>query len=282
MKIFFIKLIFFLFSCVSYAKSIDEFLIESKNENKKIFIISIQNNEVIPKLDEQVEKLTEWFLLNSSDKNTRERLRIKTGSLLPKKIKLPYLLYFYQGKPLFAYNGAIRSSKISALVLSVAKKYNFFLEIKNSTCENDPKILSVLNEVNKLRQDRGLNTLHLNEKLCASSFAHSKDMNERQYFSHVSPDGNAVDVRVVQAGYAYDTTAENIAVGVLSAKQVVEEWMNSPGHRKNILAADYEEIGIGYTDGQYKEKYQDAQVTFWVQNFGIEMNLPLNKILETE
>jgi uncharacterized protein YkwD len=87
----------------------------------------------------------------------------------------------------------------------------------------------------------------------------------RHYFDHTSLDGRSPFDRMKAAGFTGGAMAENIAVGYKSAAAVVEGWMKSEGHRKNILNCDYTMIGIGYDAGQVKPDWGNGS---WVQNFG--------------
>lgn len=107
----------------------------------------------------------------------------------------------------------------------------------------------------------GLPALTVEPRLALAAQAHGEDMVARRFFSHDSPDGRSVADRVLAAGYHYSVVAENIAAGQRTAPEVVDGWMNSPGHRKNILSRDVSQIGIGFaTGGEYG--------TMWVQVFG--------------
>jgi uncharacterized protein YkwD len=81
------------------------------------------------------------------------------------------------------------------------------------------------------------------------------------FFAHESPDGRQVWDRVEALGYRYAAVAENIAAGQNSAGEVVEGWMHSPGHRKNILNSDVTQIGVGHARG-------GEFGTYWTQVFG--------------
>ncbi len=95
-----------------------------------------------------------------------------------------------------------------------------------------------------------------NDKLEAAALAHTKDMSEKNYFSHTSPDGSNAGVRIQRAGYAWSTYGENIAFGHTSEQDVVKGWLSSPGHCKNIMSSYYKEMGVART-GKY-----------WAQEFG--------------
>ncbi|MGV9632530.1 CAP domain-containing protein, partial [Streptomyces sp. NPDC003487] len=90
--------------------------------------------------------------------------------------------------------------------------------------------------------------------------AHSDDMAARDYFDHVSPDGTDPGKRITAAGYRWSTYGENIAKGQQTADSVMTSWMNSPGHRANILNCSFKNIGIGIHDG--------SGGPWWTQDFG--------------
>jgi uncharacterized protein YkwD len=85
------------------------------------------------------------------------------------------------------------------------------------------------------------------------------------YFDHNSQDGRSPFDRMKAAGFTGGSMAENIAVGYSSAAAVVDGWMNSEGHRRNILNCAYTMIGIGYDGGQVKPEWGNGS---WVQDFG--------------
>lgn len=76
---------------------------------------------------------------------------------------------------------------------------------------------------------------------------HSKDMLDRKYFSHNSPTGATPSQRITAAGYNYNWWGENIASGPKSEAEVVNGWLNSPGHCKNLMSANFREMGVGRT-----------------------------------
>ena len=95
----------------------------------------------------------------------------------------------------------------------------------------------VVDRTNAERARHGLRALTVDQRLAAAAQAHSADMVRRGFFAHESPDGRQVWDRAVAAGYAYRKVAENIAAGQRTAEEVVRGWMDSPGHRANILDA---------------------------------------------
>jgi uncharacterized protein YkwD len=109
--------------------------------------------------------------------------------------------------------------------------------------------------LNRERTQRGLPALRINQLLSAASLEHSRDMVERRYFEHTTPDGRNVGDRLRAIGYSRGVSAsagENIAYGFgakSTPESIVQTWMHSPGHRADILRPAFTEIGIGITAG---------------------------------
>ncbi|MFC4386213.1 CAP domain-containing protein [Gracilibacillus marinus] len=106
--------------------------------------------------------------------------------------------------------------------------------------------LEVIELTNAEREKAGLSPLELDEALSKVAREKSKDMAENNYFSHQSPTYGSPFDMMKQYGISYRTAGENIAKGQQSPEEVVQAWMNSEGHRKNILNPDFTHIGIGY------------------------------------
>ncbi len=118
----------------------------------------------------------------------------------------------------------------------------------------------VIDLTNAERKKEKLNPLKPAPLLFASARKHTANMAKKDELEH-ELDGKTVKDRIVAEGYKYARIAENIAMGQKTPKQVVEGWMNSEGHRKNILTPELTEIGIGI------EKNAKGQF-YWTQNFG--------------
>ncbi|MBM7855188.1 putative YkwD family protein [Desulfohalotomaculum tongense] len=111
--------------------------------------------------------------------------------------------------------------------------------------------------VNKERAKEGLQPLVAKADLNKVAQLKAEDMAKNNYFSHTSPTYGSPFDMMKQFGINYSYAGENIAVGYRTPESVMEGWMNSPGHRKNILNPNFTEIGVGFTaDGYY-----------WVQHF---------------
>ncbi|HLM26577.1 MAG TPA: CAP domain-containing protein [Thermoleophilaceae bacterium] len=106
--------------------------------------------------------------------------------------------------------------------------------------------------LNRERGARGLRKLRLNGRLSRAAVRHARDMVRRHYFSHVSPSGGTLGRRIRRTGYLRRARSwwvgENIAwgSGVLATPgAIVRAWMNSPGHRANVLDRHFREMGLG-------------------------------------
>jgi uncharacterized protein YkwD len=111
---------------------------------------------------------------------------------------------------------------------------------------------AILCLLNGERTSRGLRRVHLNHKLSVAAKRHSRDMVKRRYFDHTSPSGSTFTGRVSSAGYRFRSLGENIAWGsgsLATPRSIMRSWMNSPGHRANILRGKFREIGIGVATG---------------------------------
>lgn len=121
-----------------------------------------------------------------------------------------------------------------------------------------PYVLKVVELVNKERKSAGLNPVTLNTN--ATTAAQVRAEESSVSFSHTRPDGTSFATALKDAGVSYRGCGENIAWGQKTPEQVMEGWMNSAGHRANILNASYTEIGVGF--------YQNASgVNYWSQLF---------------
>ncbi|KGR77986.1 CAP domain-containing protein [Ureibacillus manganicus] len=110
----------------------------------------------------------------------------------------------------------------------------------------------VVDLTNAERQKAGLKPLAIHSQLMNVAEAKSADMAKNNYFSHNSPTYGSPFDQIKAAGISYRAAGENIAQGQRTPAQVVQAWMDSPGHRANILNANFTHIGVGYVaDGNY-------------------------------
>lgn len=95
-----------------------------------------------------------------------------------------------------------------------------------------------------------------NDQLASAAFNHSNEMNANNYFSHTGLNGSSAGERITATGYAWRTYGENIAKGYTSEQSVMDGWINSEGHCKNIMNPNFKEVGVARV-GNY-----------WTQEFG--------------
>ena len=100
-----------------------------------------------------------------------------------------------------------------------------------------------------------------NDQLEVAAQNHAEDMSSKKYFSHTSRDGRSMTDRVIAVGYTYKgfktfTAGENIAQGQMSIAEVMDGWLKSPGHCKNLMNPSFKEVGVA----EFNQ--------YWVQDFG--------------
>lgn len=119
---------------------------------------------------------------------------------------------------------------------------------------------AVLQLVNKERAKQGLKPLTMSTKLIDLAEMKARDMAEKNYFSHTSPTYGTPFQMLQKYGVTYRAAGENIAAGQKTAEAVMRDWLNSSGHRANIMNPNFTEIGVGYfAGGSYGSE--------WVQLF---------------
>lgn len=110
----------------------------------------------------------------------------------------------------------------------------------------------VIRLVNEIRAQNGLSALTYNWELSRVARYKSQDMVDNRYFSHTSPTYGTPFQMIRSFGLSYRSAGENIAYGQRTPQAVVNAWMNSSGHRANILSSSYTQIGVGYVaNGHY-------------------------------
>ncbi len=112
--------------------------------------------------------------------------------------------------------------------------------------------------INAERIRQGRSPLEIDGLIMDVAEAHSQDMINRNFFDHTNPDGLTPGDRLSNAGYTWSWSGENIGAGYTTPQAMFNAWMNSSGHRNNILSANYTKIGIGYVTGGYYGHYWTA------------------------
>lgn len=127
-------------------------------------------------------------------------------------------------------------------------------QISQSVLSYESEVIRLVNEV---RRENGLKALTANWELSRVARYKSQDMLNKGYFSHTSPTYGTPFQMIKAFGLSFRTAGENIARGYPTPQAMVNGWMNSSGHRANILNASYTQIGVGYV----------AQGNYWTQMF---------------
>lgn len=125
----------------------------------------------------------------------------------------------------------------------------------SSSADKSTFASQVVDLVNQERAKAGLKPLTVHEKLTSMALDKAKDMSNNNYFSHTSPTYGSPFDMMKQYGISYKYAGENIAKGQRTPEEVMNSWMNSEGHRKNIMSPNFTMIGVGYYNG------------YWVQEF---------------
>lgn len=132
--------------------------------------------------------------------------------------------------------------------------------LQNDPCEASSKYeiqSSVCRLVNRERKRKEAEPLVLDRELSRVAQKHAEDMVKRGYFSHESPEGGTMSTRLKDAEISYGYAGENIAKGYATPREVMEGWMDSPGHRRNILYKPFRKIGIGVYEDHWVQVFTD-------------------------
>lgn len=127
----------------------------------------------------------------------------------------------------------------------------------------------IIRLTNRERANYNLHPLTQNDLLTQAALAQALDMAENHFISHTGSDNSKVNDRVTHTGYKWIVVGENLAMGQRLPEEAVQGWMNSPGHRANVLNDKFYEIGVAYIEGDIIASDGTAwRGGYWVQNFG--------------
>jgi len=141
----------------------------------------------------------------------------------------------------------------------------FFAYFPRSIFFADVTKTALLKLVNQERGATGVQSLNESQKLNEAAYLKARDMIEKDYFSHQSPDGLSPWYWFKQVGYNYKSAGENLAIGFLDSEEAHQAWLDSPSHKANLLNPDYNEVGIAIARGDF----QGNETTVVVQLFGV-------------
>lgn len=149
------------------------------------------------------------------------------------------------------------------------------MDIPDSAAKVDQAAYAMICLVNAERTSRGLRPLKGDGDLARAAREHSRDMTKRNYFDHVSPGGETVGDRIRDAGYGKPgdgwRVGENLGWGTgrrAAPNALVDEWLNSPPHKKNMLNGAFRELGVGVAQGA-PNKRTDLPGATYTLNLGV-------------
>jgi uncharacterized protein YkwD len=151
------------------------------------------------------------------------------------------------GPSTFAENRTARRTDLRQLEADLERVFGKRSTAPASRTATEPRVEAsheaILDAMNRERTSRGLVPLRMNAALSRAAQDRVQDMLDKRYFAHVSPDGIDPFTWALRHGYRYRMIGENLASGYRGTR-VVDGWMNSPGHRANILQQRFDEVGI--------------------------------------
>jgi len=109
----------------------------------------------------------------------------------------------------------------------------------------DPAVQEFVRLLNAKRRSGGCPELKWDDRVALIAYIHSADMDSRNFFSHINPDGKSPFERLRESNVAFSAAAENIAFGPKTGREVYDTWIDSPGHRKNMLDCSFTRHGVG-------------------------------------
>ncbi|MBA2175480.1 Ig-like domain-containing protein [Halobacillus locisalis] len=230
---------------VEVAHLSDEYRWEVYHDQFEDFIMVLYNGANIVHgyyTNQDIFELSGKFRLNASfdslEKTYKERAyMIKDDDGRPEK--------FIMGREdvtLYLFLDVFRNSKLTSTLIMSRKAEEMYYNRTNTLEEvSDMQIYQITNAI---RVRYGLNPLKRDVKIDEVAYRHSVDMADNEYFAHVNLQGQGILDRLNDANLSYRSSGENIAAGYATGIEAMEGWMNSAGHRKNLLA-EHDLIGVG-------------------------------------
>lgn len=160
----------------------------------------------------------------------------------------------------------------SFLIQGIKTSFPSVLGIKADISSEELLLLT-----NRERQNAGIGSLILNDKLSIAASKKAQDMFENNYWAHNSPTGKTPWVFIKSSGYKYVYAGENLARGFTSASDAIKAWMASPDHRNNMLSSNYQDVGFAVMLG----KLNGEETVLIVEELGnLHMPIARSKVQE--
>lgn len=224
------------------------------NKFKSLINKTINNSKDNKVVEEGKVVHKEKATTNKENTNTnKETQKESTNKKVEKEVKAPQTPAKEKATPVTNNNNtkAPSSSKNQQVEAPVKTPSN---NVSQSVSEFEKQVVDLTNAE---RAKEGLKPLEMHSPLMEVAQAKSEDMAKNNYFSHTSPTYGSPFDQIKSAGISYRSAGENIAQGQRTPQQVVQAWMESPGHRQNIMNANYTHIGVGFVENGY----------YWTQQF---------------
>ncbi len=125
----------------------------------------------------------------------------------------------------------------------------FLFALASPLIATEVTVRSVIDSMNACRAKNGLPALREDKRLTKAADDRIQEMEDLEFWSHASPDGRSPFVWLRLSGYDHQYAGENLAAGFETTELLVEAWMESPGHRANILSPQFEDCGVAVIDG---------------------------------
>lgn len=167
------------------------------------------------------------------------------------------------------------------LVIGAQAGYNFSTSGSVLGAGASVTAADLLANTNEERANNGIKPLKVNSKLSDAAYMKAQDMLRQQYWAHVAPDGTTPWQWLAKVGYNYASAGENLARNFTSSDAAVTAWMASPEHRKNILGAQYSEVGFATIEGVLDGKSTTLIVALYGQSAGTAVIAGANMQAET-
>ncbi len=166
-------------------------------------------------------------------------------------------------KPRILHSNSLVIIALSVLFLKLALVGYLFFAHPNDGKMSEDIIKAVITKVNEDRLAAGLSELKVDSDLTLAAQAKARDMSEKDYFAHYSPDGEKPWDFIDRTKYKYLYVAENLAIDFTNAESVHKALMNSPSHKKNILSSKYEDLGIAMLSDDFEGRKTNILVEFF-------------------
>lgn len=224
------------------------------NKFKSLINKTINNSKDNKVVEEGKVVHKEKATTNKENTNTnKETQKESTNKKVEKEVKAPQTPAKEKATPVTNNNNtkAPSNSKNQQVKAPVKTPSN---NVSQSVSEFEKQVVDLTNAE---RAKEGLKPLEMHSPLMEVAQAKSEDMAKNNYFSHTSPTYGSPFDQIKSEGISYRSAGENIAQGQRTPQQVVQAWMESPGHRQNIMNANYTHIGVGFVENGY----------YWTQQF---------------